>query len=172
MSTPPDSYRQSWQDNLADDLTAPGGSVLGYGAGSSPTRPAAYQPDSPSVQASPYTWVPANTQDAGQPAWGTPTPMQQPAGQPPSPYPNPQQYFGVPRPVPINAMAVASLVVSFLGMSFLAVIFGHIALAQIKRTGASGKALAIVGLVIGYLAMLLIVFFFLAWLGFAYMSTL
>jgi hypothetical protein len=34
--------------------------------------------------------------------------------------------------------------------SVLAVIFGHVALSQIKRTGAAGRGLAIAGLVLGY----------------------
>lgn len=54
---------------------------------------------------------------------------------------------------PNNGYAVASLIVSivvcFVG-SFLAVIFGHIALHQIARTGQGGRGLAIAGLVLGY----------------------
>jgi hypothetical protein len=46
-------------------------------------------------------------------------------------------------------MAIAALVASLL-LSPLGVIFGHISLSQIKRTGEDGRGLAIAGLVIGY----------------------
>ena len=49
-----------------------------------------------------------------------------------------------------NSMAVASLVCGFL-CSLLAVIFGHIALSQISRSGEGGRGLAIAGLVLGYI---------------------
>ena len=56
-----------------------------------------------------------------------------------------------------NRMAVASLVLSLLWLfglgSLLAVVFGHIALSQIKRTGEMGRGFAIAGLVLGYLAL-------------------
>jgi hypothetical protein len=65
-----------------------------------------------------------------------------------------------------NGLAVASLVASlfwfgWLG-SFLAVIFGHVSLSQIKKSGGreGGSGLAIAGLVMGYLelvALLLVV---------------
>ena len=40
--------------------------------------------------------------------------------------------------------------ISFLG-SIMAVIFGHIALRNIRRTHASGRGLAIAGLILGYI---------------------
>jgi hypothetical protein len=45
--------------------------------------------------------------------------------------------------------------------SILAVIFGHIALSQIRHTGQGGRGLAIAGLVLGYvgLALFLLVIF-------------
>jgi hypothetical protein len=49
-----------------------------------------------------------------------------------------------------NSMAIAALV-SSLVLAPLGIIFGHIALSQIKRTNEDGKGLAIAGLVIGYL---------------------
>ncbi|MUL84354.1 DUF4190 domain-containing protein [Mycobacterium sp. CBMA247] len=47
-------------------------------------------------------------------------------------------------------MAVASLVCAFL-FAPLGVLFGHISLSQIKRSGEQGRGMAIAGLVIGYL---------------------
>ena len=53
-----------------------------------------------------------------------------------------------------NGYAIASLVLGIIGMvigSILAVVFGHMALGQIRRTGQGGRGLAIAGLVLGYL---------------------
>lgn len=54
-----------------------------------------------------------------------------------------------------NGLAVASLVLGILWVwwigSVLAVIFGHVALSQIKKTGAAGRGLAVAGLVLGYI---------------------
>jgi Domain of unknown function (DUF1707)/Domain of unknown function (DUF4190) len=56
-----------------------------------------------------------------------------------------------------NGLAVASVVAGFLWLgwfgSILAVIFGHVALGQIKRSGGreSGTGLAVGGLVLGYM---------------------
>lgn len=56
----------------------------------------------------------------------------------------------------INGLAVASLVLGILWLywlgSILAIIFGHVALNQIRRNphGSQGKGMAIAGLVLGY----------------------
>lgn len=53
-----------------------------------------------------------------------------------------------------NGLAVASLVLGIIWLcglgSILAVIFGHVALGQIKRSGEQGAGLAIAGLVLGW----------------------
>lgn len=51
-----------------------------------------------------------------------------------------------------NSMAIAALIA---GWNFfpLGIIFGHIALSQIKRTGEGGRGFAIAGLVLGYLTL-------------------
>ena len=53
-----------------------------------------------------------------------------------------------------NALAIASLVCAFL-FAPLGIVFGHISLSQIKRTGEEGRGLAIAGLVISYLVTVL-----------------
>jgi hypothetical protein len=60
-----------------------------------------------------------------------------------------------------NVLAIISLVTAVLSISLAAIITGHIALSQIKRTGEKGRGLAIAGLVLGYLGILagIIVFF-------------
>jgi hypothetical protein len=47
-------------------------------------------------------------------------------------------------------MVLGILWIWWLG-SILAVVFGHIALQQIRRSGQTGRGLAIAGLVLGYL---------------------
>jgi hypothetical protein len=65
--------------------------------------------------------------------------------------------------VPINTMAIATLVISLLlgPVAILSIPFGHLALGQIRRTGERGDELAVVGLVFGYL-----------WLAFVALSVL
>jgi peptidyl-prolyl cis-trans isomerase B (cyclophilin B) len=86
---------------------------------------------------------------------------------PPPPYgayPPPPQgaypgYYGYPQypqPQPTNTMAIVSLVCAFL-FAPLAIVFGHISLSQIKKSGEEGRGLAIAGLVIGYMITLLTV---------------
>lgn len=53
-------------------------------------------------------------------------------------------------PARTNGLSIASLVTGVLGLSLIAVIFGHIALNQINRTREEGRGLAIAGLVLGY----------------------
>ncbi|WP_264067887.1 peptidylprolyl isomerase [Mycolicibacterium komossense] len=100
---------------------------------------------------------------AGQPYPGQPYPGQSPYPQPPYPPP----YAG---PRPTNAMAIASIVCAFV-LAPLGVIFGHISLSQIKKSGEDGRGLAIAGLIVGYLitfvSIIALVFMllFVAWVG-------
>jgi hypothetical protein len=77
---------------------------------------------------------------------------------PPAPYPV-QYGAGYPPVATTNGLAVASLISGFFWLgwfgSFLAVIFGHIALGQIKASGGrqQGDGFAIAGLVLGYLGL-------------------
>jgi hypothetical protein len=83
---------------------------------------------------------------------------------PPPPAPAPPPSYPVPYatgyPVATtNGLAVASLIAGFFWLgwlgSFLAVIFGHVALGQIKASGGreQGSGLAIAGLVLGYMGL-------------------
>lgn len=92
---------------------------------------------------------------------------------PPSPAPAP--------PLPTNSLAVVSLVFGILGWTMLpfigslvAIVTGHMARAQIRRTPQNGDALAVTGLVLGWLmvgvaiaGVLILILFFggLAWLA-------
>lgn len=69
-----------------------------------------------------------------------PQPGHQPQGYPQQP----------PAGQKTNTLAIISLVTGFC-ISLAAIITGHIALSQIKKTGEKGRGLAIAGLVLGYL---------------------
>ncbi|MGZ4611582.1 MAG: DUF4190 domain-containing protein [Kineosporiaceae bacterium] len=86
------------------------------------------------------------------PAYGTPQPYT--GGHPPY-----QGYAYPPRRT--SGFAIASFVLSLVWMfwlgSVLAVVFGHIALTEMRRDpGVGGRGLAIAGLVIGYAALALL----------------
>lgn len=98
------------------------------------------------------------------------------ASEPPPPqiqYPASQQYPAPPQypvvvpvaymPAPkTNGLAIAAFVCPLvLCVLFpLGIIFGHIALSQIARTGEGGRGLAIAGLVISYVLAAIVVFAF------------
>ncbi|OBF21930.1 peptidylprolyl isomerase [Mycobacterium sp. ACS4331] len=74
-----------------------------------------------------------------------------PPGPPPPGWADPYLHpYGVPPKRPTNGMAVAALVTSLV-FAPLGIVFGHISLHQIKRSGEEGRGMAIAGLVIGYL---------------------
>lgn len=85
------------------------------------------------------------------PAYG----QQQYPQQPPA-APQVQVVYAAPRPT--NTMSILALIFAFV-FSPLGVVFGHIGLSQIKRTGEQGRGLAIAGLVIGYLGIAVIVLY-------------
>ena len=64
-----------------------------------------------------------------------------------------------------NGFAVASFVCSLLCISILAIIFGHVALSQIRRTREGGQGLATAGLIIGYLGFAILVLAFIGGLS-------
>lgn len=82
---------------------------------------------------------------------------QQPAQHQPQ-YQQPMQYQ--PKPSSgTNGFAIASLVCSFF-MFPLGIVFGHMALNQIKKNNQGGKGLAIAGLIISYFALSYFLFVF------------
>ncbi len=103
---------------------------------------------------------------AADPTPGWPPPPPPPAGSAPPPgYGAPpagwvQPYaaygYGMPvRPQVTNGLAIASMVLGIVWIywlgSVLAVVFGHVALSQIKRNPhQTGRGMAIAGLVLGY----------------------
>lgn len=78
-------------------------------------------------------------------------------------YGSPQGYYAAPpASATMNPWAIASLVLGLCATAVLAVIAGHLALSQIKRTGEQGRGLAIAGLLLGYLGILGYLVFFAA----------
>lgn len=69
--------------------------------------------------------------------------------QAPRPYSPPP--YGPYEPTRTNSLAVVSFVLAFFA-SILSIIFGHIALSQIRKTGEKGRGLALAGLWISYLS--------------------
>ncbi|CAD6004267.1 DUF4190 domain-containing protein [Agreia sp. COWG] len=57
----------------------------------------------------------------------------------------------------VNLPAVFALVTGLLWLSPVAIVLGHIAIAQIRRRGQSGLVMAIIGLVLGYLGLIALV---------------
>lgn len=87
-----------------------------------------------------------------------------PAYGPPQPYPYTANPYPYAPPAPrTNVLAIISFVAAFM-MSIAAIVCGHIALAQIKRTGEAGRGLAIAGLVLGYAGVAFFALFFVIWL--------
>lgn len=100
---------------------------------------------------------------AQQPAYGqgqTPGYPQAPAYPPAPPY---GQGYGAQSKT--NVMAIISLVGGIAGFvwilpligSLAGIIFGHIGLSQIKKTGEQGRALALTGLILGYVGIGLLI---------------
>jgi peptidyl-prolyl cis-trans isomerase B (cyclophilin B) len=81
-------------------------------------------------------------------------PAPYPPPTPPPPYGPPGGFYGYPQPRPTNGMAIASLVCAFL-FAPLGIVFGHVSMSQIKRSGEQGRGLAIAGLIISYVLTIL-----------------
>lgn len=82
-------------------------------------------------------------------------------------YGSPQgNYQPIPASASTNPWAIASLVLALCATAIVAVIVGHIALAQINRTGEQGRGIAIAGLVIGYASIVGYLIFFASVIGF------
>ncbi|WP_157244742.1 DUF4190 domain-containing protein [Nonomuraea typhae] len=106
----------------------------------------------------------------GQPSggYGAAEAYAQPPAYTPPVYGQPSPYAQPARPQ-TNGMAITSLVLGIVGLvlcgltSIPGAICGHVALAQIKRSGVEGRSMAVAGLVTSYIT---IVAWVIAWLMF------
>jgi len=85
-----------------------------------------------------------------QPPYGQQSPAYPPPAHPPPGYPPPAYppAGGPPRRAGTNGFAIASLIFGLLGGILLSVIFGFVALSQIRTRGQQGKGMAVTGLVL------------------------
>ena len=109
-----------------------------------PSNPAGQPPD-PSPRRRPAPQPPQ------PPPYGQPPPGY---GQPPPGYGQPAYGQGYPAQQGTNGLAIASLITAFF-CGPLGLIFGFIALSQIKSRGQQGRGLAIAGIIIAIVGMVL-----------------
>lgn len=79
----------------------------------------------------------------------------------PNPYGGPGAPYQPPKPT--NGMAIGAMVTSLVGLAgclcyglggiigLVGAILGHVSLGQIKRTGASGRGMALTGVIVGWI---------------------
>jgi hypothetical protein len=101
---------------------------------------------------------PDDQQPQQYPQYGQPGPYQQqyPSAPPPG-------YGGYPRPRGANGLAIAALVCGIIGLFFLSIVLGPLALIfgiiglRRANAGASGRGMAIAGIVLGAIDIVLYV---------------
>lgn len=146
----------------------------------SPQQPGAHQPGA----TQPTTPLPESIRQPGyaaqQPAYTAPAqPSQQSAQQPaPQGYPQQQagqQYRAQSYPTPstattlgqTNTYALLAIIFAFLS-PIAGIVFGHLGLSQIKRTGDAGRGIALTGLIISYAYFVFLAMFIILYVGFIF----
>jgi len=76
-----------------------------------------------------------------------------------------------PSPPSTNALAIAALVCGaaqfVTGITFIpAIILGHVARSQIRKTGEQGDGMALAGLILGYIGGILVIVILVIFIGF------
>jgi hypothetical protein len=123
--------------------------------------------EAPTVQA-PAAQAPAAQAPEAAPAASIATPAQPGYGYPATA----GAPFAYPPVRPTNVLGIITLVLGVLGFALVPVITGHIALAQIKRTGDEGRGITIAGLVLGYVGLVGYVLAGLFFFGILFVSAL
>ena len=110
---------------------------------------------------------PVGYPDPAHPPYGYPNPTHPSGGQPtgyPDPTYPPYGYPVMPAAQPTNGMAVASMVVSLVGvlglcgyglggyLGIVGAILGHVSRKQIRQRGESGDGMALAGIITGWIA--------------------
>ena len=114
-------------------------------------------PNLPEQPANPVPPVPPASAPAAPPAYGSNAPAAPAYGETAPAYGQPAT-----GPAKTNVLAIVSLVSAFF-VSLAAIITGHIALSQIKKTGEQGRGLAIAGLIIGYAGLVIGIIVIIFW---------
>lgn len=116
---------------------------------------------------------PADPQQPGTPPNG---PEQAPAvaAAPPAPPAPPAPSYAARPPAPrsalpttlaqTNTFALVAIILAFL-QPIGAIVFGHMALSQIKRNGDAGRGIALTGLIVGYVSVAFFVVFILLYVS-------
>ena len=141
-------------------------------------------PQDPPAEGQPFYAEPpvAGTPYVGEPQPAPPYPQPYPQPYPPQGYP-PPAYGQHPPPYPYpypypparstNGMAIASMVLGIVWVywigSILALIFGYLALSEIRKSKQAGEGMAIAGIVLGWIGVgiLVIVLLSIATRGFS-----
>lgn len=168
--TPPQGYTPPPAYNPPPSYVPPTPSVDQPGYFSNPPYPpppAGFAPPPYPDAGAPYVAPGYGTPGYGAPGYGQPSyPPPPPYGAYPGGYPGAEYGYGAPAPQGSNGLAIGSLVASLLAIplnvacfsgtiaSIVAVVLGIIALNQVKKTGQSGKEMAIAGIVIGALGLI------------------
>lgn len=139
----------------------------------------------PQYPEQPTTPLPHLDQEA---AYGQQTPPQPPAGAPQAPAGAPQppayqpqqgyepngyesqRFAAVPTGTTLdktNTFAFLSIIFAFLS-PIAGIVFGHMGLSQIKRTGDAGRGIALTGLIISYAYFVLLALFIVLYIGFLF----
>lgn len=159
------------QPNPAQSQPTPSQPTQSQPAQSQPAQ--SPSPQSPSAQSQPAQSQPARTapqppQASQVPQAPQPTfPQQQSYQQQQQQQPY-QQSYAAQRPAvapsrattlgQTNTFAFISIIMAFLS-PLAAIVFGHMALSQIKRTGDAGRGIALTGLIIGYVYIVSVILF-------------
>lgn len=114
--------------------------------------------DQPTTPLAPYEAPAYQTasEQAPEPAPQSVQPMQPPLSMAPAP-------IGTTL-ASTNTYALISIILSFT-VPLAGIIFGHLALSQIKRTGDSGRGIALVGTIVGYASFALIALLLIFYVG-------
>lgn len=143
------------------------------------SQPGATQPTAPLPQSLQQPGYAA--QHGGQPAYSGQPQAYQPAAQQPAQQGHPQQAApqyrpqSAPAPTPstattlgqTNTFAVLAIVFAFL-VPLAGIVFGHLGLGQIKRTGDAGRGIALTGLIISYAYFAFLAMFVVIYVGFIF----
>lgn len=96
--------------------------------------------------------------DAAEPAMPiTPPPAAPPSATPYAAPPAPPQAYAPANPMPNTWMNIVAFVTGVLGMMIVPIIFGHLGVSASNKGKADFKWMGIVGLILGYLELLVLV---------------